>query len=559
LRLRQQVTPTEIQQAGDDLYQWQNEIEQLDAELKAKENKKSSQQRGNVPPVRGTKREKLDASLQSSQQRSQSGGGAANQSDSRATQAQRLSGYDFQAWEKFDVDAAVNAIDDEEKVAEREKQVSRETGKKLAEELRLKRLQRYEDELSKIRSEMNTSNMTALQRKSLAGFFLPPPLLPSSPYLFLCLSVREKQKGNEAFKANELNEAFVFYSRSLALDDSIAAVHANRALVSIRLEKLETGEDDATRALALDPNHMKALSRRGLARFKLGKTALAIEDFQRALDLKPGNAELEQLLEKAKAKFLEVEGHEYGSSPVKLPPSSSSSSSDSSVVLTVKVVSSAKDLLLPSHSQSTGGGKLIRVDRSPSQKFTRIAIQESDEEGEEEQDQGGELTPSTTAAAAGSTASAGGGFTRIAIQLDSESDEEGDAEAEAEPTEEPKPEAKSSFTRIPISVVESDSEDEQAPSEAELEAQALSFKEQGNEFMKAEDYARALRSYSESLNLSPNGPHAIAALSNRSLAYLQLKVCFSPPLLIPLTPPPPPSAELHRGHHRHLCCVVSGS
>ena len=163
LRLRQQVTPTEIQQAGHDLFQWQDEIEQLDAELKAQENKKS-QQRGKVPPVRGTQREKLDVPSQS-QQRTKSN--AAHQSDS--TSAQRLSGYDFQAWEKFDVDAAVNAIDDEEKVAEREKQVSRETGKKLAEELRLKRLQRYEEELSKTRSEMNTSNMTSLQRRSLAG------------------------------------------------------------------------------------------------------------------------------------------------------------------------------------------------------------------------------------------------------------------------------------------------------------------------------------------------------------------------------------------------------
>lgn len=323
--------------------------------------------------------------------------------------------------------------------------------------------------------------------------------------------VREKQKGNEAFKANELNEAFVFYSRSLALDDSIAAVHANRALVSIRLEKLETGEDDATRALALDPDHMKALSRRGLARLKLGKTALAIEDFQRAVDLKPGNTELEQLLEKAKAKFLEVEGHEYGSSPVKL-----SSKSVSSVVLPVKVVSTAKDLLLPSFRESSGGGKLIRVDRIPSNKFTRIAIQESSDDDEKEEDTTEDALPT-------SATNEGGGFTRIAIQMDSESDEE-DMHV-VEPSKLSDAEVKASFTRIPISVAESDSEEEEMPSQVELESQALSFKEQGNEFMKTEDYPSALRSYSESLNLSPNGPHAIAALSNRSLAYLQLKVC----------------------------------
>ena len=50
-------------------------------------------------------------------------------------------------------------------------------------------------------------------------------------------------------------------------------------MVSIRLEKLETGEDDATHALELDPNHMKALSRRGLARLKLGKTQAVSSHF----------------------------------------------------------------------------------------------------------------------------------------------------------------------------------------------------------------------------------------------------------------------------------------
>lgn len=155
--MRQQASPMEIHQAGEDLYNWQNEIGQLDAELKSNEKKKSSS-KGTLPPVRGTKREKLDGPKKTDTSTSESKGSS-----------QRLSGYDFRAWEKFDVDAAVNAIEEEEKAAEVGKQQSKEKGKKLAEESRLKRLRRYEEDLAKIRTEMNTSGMTDLQRKTLAG------------------------------------------------------------------------------------------------------------------------------------------------------------------------------------------------------------------------------------------------------------------------------------------------------------------------------------------------------------------------------------------------------
>lgn len=159
--MRQQASPMEIQQAGEDLFNWQNEIAELDSQIKSNEKKKSSS-KGNLPPVRGTKREKLDVPSKKSSKSSEN--------DSKGS-SQRLSGYDFRAWEKFDVDAAVNALDEEEKEAEIQKLQSKEKGKKLAEESRLKRLRRYEEELARIRTEMNTASMTDLQRKTLAGWF----------------------------------------------------------------------------------------------------------------------------------------------------------------------------------------------------------------------------------------------------------------------------------------------------------------------------------------------------------------------------------------------------
>jgi tetratricopeptide (TPR) repeat protein len=88
------------------------------------------------------------------------------------------------------------------------------------------------------------------------------------------LLAREKQKGNESFRSGENDEAYSYYSRSLALDDSVAAVYSNRALVCLRTGKLETAEDDCSRALFLDPSFTKARSRRGIARLKSGKYEL---------------------------------------------------------------------------------------------------------------------------------------------------------------------------------------------------------------------------------------------------------------------------------------------
>ncbi len=81
----------------------------------------------------------------------------------------------------------------------------------------------------------------------------------------------EKTKGNESFRLSENEEAVACYSRSLALDDSVAAVWANRAMAYIRMELFDLAEEDCSTALTLDGSYVKALSRRGLVRFKRGK------------------------------------------------------------------------------------------------------------------------------------------------------------------------------------------------------------------------------------------------------------------------------------------------
>ena len=60
------------------------------------------------------------------------------------------------------------------------------------------------------------------------------------------LATREKQKGNECFKADELEEAHLHYSRSLVYDSTNHIVLANRAMASIKLGNFAAAETDVS-------------------------------------------------------------------------------------------------------------------------------------------------------------------------------------------------------------------------------------------------------------------------------------------------------------------------
>lgn len=161
--MKVKATPLEIQQAGAELNVWQESVEAIDHELR---NMSSPPKRGkNLPPVRGTTREKLDIPKSKS-----SASHAESKEDSKKTE--RLSGYNFPAWEKFDVDAAINEIDEKENEAEKEKRMHREKGIRQAEELAKKRAIRHQQELDVFREQMKTSTMTDVQKKARAGVLL---------------------------------------------------------------------------------------------------------------------------------------------------------------------------------------------------------------------------------------------------------------------------------------------------------------------------------------------------------------------------------------------------
>ena len=89
------------------------------------------------------------------------------------------------------------------------------------------------------------------------------------------VATREREKGNELFKAREYRSAVDSYALAIALDPESAAAHANRAAARMKLKMWEAAVEDCTAALAIEPGHLKALARRAACRLESGTEGAA--------------------------------------------------------------------------------------------------------------------------------------------------------------------------------------------------------------------------------------------------------------------------------------------
>jgi tetratricopeptide (TPR) repeat protein len=201
---------------------------------------------------------------------------------------ERLSGYDFRAWDKFDVDAEMERLDKAEAAAAAERE--RAAAARQA-EIEARRAATDESRARTAAASAAAEGLSDAQR--------------------LFFSEREKEKGNESFRAGEYEDALRFYTRAIELlpvPSRDARPWANRAMAHIKLEHWQAAEQDCDRALELDSAFSKAYARRGVARHRRGKYAAAIEDFEEALLREAGNSKLLELLAESRRKFNEVGG-----------------------------------------------------------------------------------------------------------------------------------------------------------------------------------------------------------------------------------------------------------
>ncbi|KAF8794045.1 RNA polymerase II-associated protein 3 like protein [Argiope bruennichi] len=175
---------------------------------------------------------------------------------------ERISSYNYKAWEHYDADLELKKLDEEKK------------------------------ESSDSESTDSEEQLTIQKNKQLA--------------------IIKKDKGNELFKAGNYDSAINTYTVGMQLDPENAILPANRAMAFLRKDQFQAAEDDCTLCLSLDPSYVKAYLRRGTARKALEKFDLARNDFLKALELQPDSKHALQELEKLnKESFTKLEVSNY--------------------------------------------------------------------------------------------------------------------------------------------------------------------------------------------------------------------------------------------------------
>ncbi|XP_017140479.1 protein unc-45 homolog B [Drosophila miranda] len=110
-----------------------------------------------------------------------------------------------------------------------------------------------------------------------------------------------KDKGNEAFKGSQWNEAVKHYSNAIKLGAThkeLPVFYKNRAAAYLKLEKFEKAVEDCTESLKLVPNDPKALFRRAQAYESLEKYEEAYRDATALFKADPGNKTVQPILQR---------------------------------------------------------------------------------------------------------------------------------------------------------------------------------------------------------------------------------------------------------------------
>eukprot|EP00112_Aurelia_sp_Birch-Aquarium-sp1_P014394 Seg3104.2 transcript_id=Seg3104.2/GoldUCD/mRNA.D3Y31 product="Sperm-associated antigen 1" protein_id=Seg3104.2/GoldUCD/D3Y31 len=119
---------------------------------------------------------------------------------------------------------------------------------------------------------------------------------------------QEKEKGNEAFKSRDFDEALIYYNRSISLEPTAAVVN-NRAITYINMERFEDAILDCNTVLTEEPKNVKAFLRRGIALKSLKRYERALKDFENVLKYAPGNKRAKILHEEVTKTLKDIGGN----------------------------------------------------------------------------------------------------------------------------------------------------------------------------------------------------------------------------------------------------------
>nr|CAI5819204.1 unnamed protein product [Callosobruchus analis] len=161
--------------------------------------------------------------------------------------ARRIGGTDYSAWDKFDVDAELEKLDDDN------------------------------DEDSELTDEHNESMYDE--------------------------AIVQKEKGNKFVKSQNWDEAIKCYTKAIECHSFDPIFYANRAFCYLKKNEFEKCEKDCALSLKLDPTYVKAYQRRAAARISLKQYEFAESDLIKVLELEPKNRESQSELLKLRQKM----------------------------------------------------------------------------------------------------------------------------------------------------------------------------------------------------------------------------------------------------------------
>ncbi|XP_070768022.1 sperm-associated antigen 1-like [Enoplosus armatus] len=245
------ISTDEWSQIVNELKMWQEETKKTETSLK-QQSMFDDLLNENMPPIRGS-----SCSVPLSQ---------TSVPKEKRNSSKRALPHDYQEWDKFDVEKECERIDGN--VVNNDPPVVINTGH------------------LKIKTKVDTSLLTQQEK--------------------LLLANREKDKGNEAFRANDYEEAAAYYSRSLSIIPTVAAYN-NRAQAEINLKHWHNAMRDCQRVLELEPGNTKALLRRATVCNRMGNFQMAAEDLRMVLREEPQNAAATRLLSETERKMKECQ------------------------------------------------------------------------------------------------------------------------------------------------------------------------------------------------------------------------------------------------------------
>lgn len=174
-----------------------------------------------------------------------------NKSKGPLTHAQK-----YGAWEHYDADGVVGAMEEREKDEER--------------------LRREVVRLENKRLQAQARKQQALSAEA---------------------SEALRQRGNTCFQSARYSEAVELYTNALEHTPRSAVLYANRALALLKLSAYPEAEEDCDTALLLDPTQVKARLRRAQCRQATQRYDGALEDLELVLDAEPKNVSARKQLQ----------------------------------------------------------------------------------------------------------------------------------------------------------------------------------------------------------------------------------------------------------------------